>query len=430
MLDLKYIRENFEAAKTALRRRSSEEAKELNLVQILDEQRRILQGKIDSLKNQRNVVSKDVGQLKTKGQDASEKVVAMKEVGGRIAALDAELRQTETELEQKLLFLPNLPHPSVPIGSTPAENREIARYGKPLEYSFKPKPHWEIGPALGILDFERATKISGSGFVCHRGLGARLQRALINFMLDLHTQKHGYQEVWPPYLVLEKAMIGTGQLPKFTEDIYAIKDDPLYLAPTAEVPITNLYREEILKIDQLPLKLCAYTPCFRREAGAAGKETRGMIRVHQFDKVELVKIVKPEESYSELEELLTDAEAVLKALELHYRVMLLCTGDMGFCAAKCYDIEVWCPGIETYLEVSSCSNFESFQARRMNLRYKDATGKNQFCHTLNGSGTALARLYIAMLETHQQADGSIRIPTALQSYVGGTKQIPNDSSQQ
>lgn len=429
MLDLKYIRENFEAVKTALRRRSSEEAEALNLIQTLDEQRRILHGKIDSLKNQRNVVSKDVGQLKTKGQDASEKIAAMKEVGDRIATLDAELRQTETELEQKLLFLPNLPHSSVPTGSTPVENREITRYGKPLEYSFKPKPHWEIGPALGILDFERATKISGSGFVCHRGLGARLQRALINFMLDLHTQKHGYQEVWPPYLILEKAMIGTGQLPKFIEDMYAIKDDPLYLTPTAEVPITNLYREEILKIDQLPLKLCAYTPCFRREAGAAGKETRGMIRVHQFDKVELVKIVKPEESYSELEKLLTDAEAVLKALELHYRVMLLCTGDMGFCAAKCYDIEVWCPGIETYLEVSSCSNFESFQARRMNLRYKDATGKNQFCHTLNGSGTALARLYIAMLETHQQTDGSIRIPTALQSYVGGTKQIPNDSSQ-
>ncbi len=423
MLDLRYIRENFDAAKTSLKRRSDETAQALDSIKVFDEKRRLLQAQVDELKNQRNVVSKEVGQLKAKGGDASEKIFAMKKVGDEITKLDAALNQLEEDLQKKLLFIPNFPHESVPDGSSAAENKEIRSYGEPSSYSFKPKPHWEIGSDLGILDFERVTRISGSGFVCHWGLGARLQRALIHFMLDIHTQKHGYQEVSPPYLILEKAMIGTGQLPKFAEDMYALKDDPLYLAPTAEVPVTNLYRDEILKMDQLPIQLCAYTPCFRREAGSAGKDTRGMIRVHQFDKVELVKIVKPEESYAELEKLVCHAEAILQALELHYRVVLLCAGDMGFSAAKCYDIEVWCPGVGAYLEVSSCSNFESFQARRMNMRYKDANGKNQICHTLNGSGTALARLTIALLETHQQADGTVRIPLALRSYMNGLEMI-------
>jgi seryl-tRNA synthetase len=418
MLDLKLIRENPEAVKAALGRRSPEAAQALEGLTSYDARRRSLQGEVDALKNQRNVVSKEVGALKAKGEDASVKIAAMKEVGDKITALDVEMRKIEEELQQKLLYFPNHPHESVPNGTSVADNREVRRHGEQIKYSFKPKPHWEIGLALGILDFERATKISGSGFVCHRGAGARLQRGLINFMLDLHTKTHGYEEIWPPYLVLEKAMVGTGQLPKFTEDMYALKDDPLYLVPTAEVPVTNLYRDEILKEDQLPLKLCAYTPCFRREAGSAGKDTRGMIRVHQFDKVELVKIVKPEQSYDELEKLVANAEAVLQALELHYRVVLLCAGDMGFCAAKCYDIEVWCPGVGSYLEVSSCSNFEAFQARRMNLRFKDSSGKNQICHTLNVTGTAFARLTIALLETHQQADGTVRIPKVLRPYVG------------
>jgi seryl-tRNA synthetase len=423
MLDIKIIREDPEAVRKALVRRSAEAAEGLKAVTDLDARRRILQGQVDNLKNQRNVVSKEVGQLKAKGQDAADKIAAMKQVGDQITALDNELRQLDEELEQKLLYLPNLPHAGIPDGNTAADNREVKRHGEPVHPDFKPKAHWDLGPELKILEFERAARISGSGFVCHWGLGSRLQRGLINFMLDLHTQKHGYTEVSPPHMVLEKAMVGTGQLPKFREEMYALKDDPLFLIPTAEVPVTNLYREEILKDAQLPIKLCAYTPCFRREAGAAGKDTRGMIRVHQFDKVELVKITTPEKSYEEHESLLRDAEEVLQALELHYRVVLLCAGDIGFCAAKCYDIEVWCPGVGAYLEVSSCSNFESYQARRMNLRYKDSKGKNQVCHTLNGSGVALARLTIAILETHQQADGRIRIPAALRPYMGGMEFI-------
>jgi seryl-tRNA synthetase len=423
VLDLKYVRENFDAAKAALQRRSAEAAQGLDVIKQSDEQRRELQGQVDAAKNQRNLVSKEVGQLKAKGENADDKIAAMKELGTSIAELDAKLKGVEEELEKKLLYLPNFPHASVPDGASAEQNQEVRRHGQQPQYNFKPKPHWEIGPALGILDFERAAKISGSGFVCHRGAGARLQRGLISFMLDLHSQKHGYQEVSPPYLILEKAMIGTGQLPKFSEDMYALRDDPLFLAPTAEVPVTNLYREEILQSAELPLKLCAYTPCFRREAGAAGKDTRGIIRVHQFDKVELVKIARAEDSYDELEKLVADAEAVLQALGLHYRVVLLCAGDMGFCAAKCYDIEVWCPGVGAYLEVSSCSNFESFQARRMALRYKDANGKNQVAHTLNGSGTALARLTIALLETYQQADGTIQVPAILRPYLGGLEVI-------
>ncbi|MCC7518514.1 MAG: serine--tRNA ligase [Verrucomicrobiae bacterium] len=423
MLDLKHLRENFDAASTALARRSPEAAAALAPIRDLDARCRALQIEVDALKNHRNVASKEVGARKAKGQDASAQIAAMKEVGERIASLDAQLREAEAAREEKLLFVPNLPHTSVPDGAGAEGNREVRRWGAPAQFDFAPKPHWELGEKLGILDLPRAAKISGSGFACLRGAGARLQRALLDFMLDLHTKQHGYTEVWPPVLINAKAMTGTGQLPKFAEDMYALKDDPLWLAPTAEVPVTNLYRNEILRIDQLPIKMCAWTPCFRREAGAAGKDTRGMIRVHQFDKVELVKIVAPDQSYEEHESLVRDAEAVLQALGLCYRVMLLCAGDLGFCAAKCYDLEIWCPGVNAWLEVSSCSNFEAFQARRMNLRVKDAEGRNAMAHTLNGSGVAFARLNIALLENYQRADGGVVVPEALRPYMDGLAEI-------
>jgi seryl-tRNA synthetase len=312
----------------------------------------------------------------------------------------------------------------VTVGKDSADNPEARRWGDAPKFAFPVRPHWDIGEQLDILDFARATKMSGSGFILYKGTGARLERALINFLLDLHTSQHDYTEIFPPFLVNRQAMIGTGQLPKFDEDnMYRLRDDELYLVPTAEVPITNIHREEILKEAQLPIYYCAYTPCFRREAGAAGKETRGMIRVHQFDKVELVKFTKPESSYEELEKLVANAEKVLQLLGLHYRIVLLCSGDMGNASAKTYDIEVWAPGQNAYLEVSSCSNYEEFQARRANIKFKDAAGKNRFVHTLNGSGTALARLYIALLETYQQADGSVKIPEPLVPYMGGLREI-------
>jgi seryl-tRNA synthetase len=312
----------------------------------------------------------------------------------------------------------------VPVGKSSEENRVERVVGKPASFDFKPRPHWEIGAQLGLIDLEAATKISGSGFIVFKGAGARLERALINYLLDLHTTKHGYTEISPPFLVRGESMTGTGQLPKFAEDMYRVEEEPpLYLVPTAEVPLTNLHREEILAADRLPIRYAAYTPCFRREAGSAGKDTRGMIRVHQFDKVELVHIVTPEESYATLEMLAGHAESALRELGLHYRVVSLCTGDVGFGAAKCYDLEVWAPGVGAWLEVSSCSNFEDFQARRMNLRYKNSEGKNIFCHTLNGSGVALPRLYIALLETCQQADGHVLVPEPLRPYLGGLTQL-------
>ena len=415
MLDIKLIRESPDAVKKGLAKRDPAFGEAVDRIRKLDEDRRRIIVETEALKNQRNVASKQIGQIKFKGQDASAQMAAMKKVGDDIAALDQKLREVDERVHRELLLLPNLPHDSVPAGDTSA-NREIRTWGKKTKFEFKPKPHWELGEKLGILDFKGAAKITGSGFVCFRMGGARLERALIQLMLDIHARDHGYTEISPPFLVNEASMVGTGQLPKFAVDMYGLKDDPLYLAPTAEVPLTNLHREEILKEEQLPIRYCAYTPCFRREAGSAGKDTRGMIRVHQFDKVELVKIVKPEHSYDELEKLLLNAETILHVLNLHYRVVLLSGGDMGFGAAKCYDIEVWCPGVGAYLEVSSCSNFEAFQARRMNLRYKGADGKNHFCHTLNGSGTALARLFIALLENGQQADGSIKLPEALAPY--------------
>lgn len=423
MLDIKLIRDNPDAVRKRLADRGRGDEATVDKIAVLDQRRRKLISDSDALKAQRNTVSKEIGALKSKGQDAAEKVAAMKKVGDDVAALDRKTAAVDEELRTILLTIPNLPHPSVPTGKDAADNPEIRKWGQKPEFAFKPKPHWEIGEALDILDFPRATKISGSGFILYKGAGARLERGLINFLLDLHTREHGYTEIFPPFLINRASMIGTGQLPKFEEDMYRLRDDELYLAPTAEVPVSNIHRDEILRHDQLPIYYCAYTPCFRREAGAAGKETRGMIRVHQFDKVEMVKFSHPDSSYDELEKMLANAEKVLQLLGLHYRVILLCTGDMGFASAKTYDIEVWAPGQNAYLEVSSCSNCEDFQSRRANIRFKDKDGKNRFAHLLNGSGTALARLFVALLETYQQPDGSLLLPEILAPYLSGVRAI-------
>jgi seryl-tRNA synthetase len=423
MLDIKLIREKPDFVRERLATRGRGDDARIAEIAALDEHRRKLLAEGDNLKAERNKVSKEIGALKSKGQDASAQMSAMKQVGERVAAIDTEVAGIDEKLQQILLMIPNIPHESVAVGKDSADNPEIRKWGEAPKFTFTPKAHWDIGEHLGILDFARAAKISGSGFILYKGAGARLERALINFLLDLHTSQHGYTEVFPPFLINRNAMIGTGQLPKFEEDMYRLRDEDMYLAPTAEVPVANIHREEILREDQLPINYCAYTPCFRREAGAAGKQTRGMIRVHQFDKVEMIKFVKPETSYDELEKMTTNAERVLQLLGLHYRVVLLCTGDVGFASAKTYDIEVWAPGQNAYLEVSSCSNCEDFQARRANIRFKGADGKNRFVHLLNGSGTALARLYVAVLETYQQADGSVKIPEALLPYMGGLKEI-------
>jgi len=423
MLDIRLIREKPDFVRERLATRGGGDEARIAEIAGLDEQRRKLVAEGDKLKAERNKVSKEIGALKAKGKDASEPMSAMKQVGERISAIDAEVTNVDARLHDILLTVPNLPHESVVAGKNSADNPEVRRWGEPPKFAFPPKPHWDIGEELGILDFARAAKISGSGFVLYMGAGARLERALVNWMLDLHTREHGFTEVFPPFLINRAAMIGTGQLPKFEEDMYRLRDEELYLAPTAEVPVTNIHREEILREDQLPIYYCAYTPCFRREAGAAGKQTRGMIRVHQFDKVELIKLVKPETSYDELEKMTANAERVLQLLGLHYRVVMLCTGDIGFASAKTYDLEVWAPGQNAYLEVSSCSNCEEFQARRANIRFKGADGKNRFVHTLNGSGTALARLVVALLESCQQADGSVKIPEVLLPYMGGSKEI-------
>jgi len=424
MLDIKKIRENPDDFRERLSRRNTGDEKLIGQILALDEDIRKLKQEGEALKSERNRTSKEIGGIKAKGGDIADISAKMKAAGDRIAKIDQELSVKETELIDILLRIPNVNHDSVPIGRTAEDNRIERVVGKQASFDFKPKPHWEIGTQLGLIDLEAATKISGSGFIVFKGAGARLERALINYLLDLHTTQHGYTEVSPPYLVREECMVGTSQLPKFAEDMYGVEErPPLFLVPTAEVPVTNLHREEIVAADKLPIRYAAYTPCFRREAGSAGKDTRGMIRVHQFDKVELVHIVTPEESYAALETLVGHAERVLKDLGLHYRVVSLCTGDIGFGAAKCYDIEVWAPGVGAWLEVSSCSNFEDFQARRMNLRYKTSEGKNIFCHTLNGSGVALPRLYIALLETYQQADGHVLVPEPLRPYLGGLSQL-------
>jgi seryl-tRNA synthetase len=423
MLDIKLIREKPDFVRQRLATRGRGDEARIAEIAALDEHRRKLLAESDSLKAERNKVSKEIGALKSKGQDANAQTSAMKQVGARIAALDAEVTDIDAKLQAILLMIPNLPQETIPVGKDSTDNAAVRRWGEAPKFAFPPKAHWEIGEQLGILDFARAAKISGSGFILYKGAGARLERGLINFLLDLHTREHGFTEVFPPFLINRNAMIGTGQLPKFEEDMYRLRDEEMYLAPTAEVPVANIHRDEILREEQLPIYYCAYTPCFRREAGAAGKQTRGMIRVHQFDKVELIKFVKPETSDDELEKLVANAERVLRLLGLHYRVVLLCTGDMGFASAKTYDIEVWAPGQNAYLEVSSCSNCEDFQARRANIKFKGADGKNWFVHILNGSGTALARLYVALLETYQQADGSVKLPEVLAPYMGGAIHI-------
>ena len=424
MLDIRKIRENPDFFRERLARRNSGDEKLIANILALDEEIRKSKQQGEALKSERNRASKEIGAVKAKGGDITEISAKMKSVGEDIARIDQELAVKEAELADVILRIPNVNHDTVPVGKTAEDNRIERVVGKPAQLDFKPKPHWEIGAQLGLIDLEAATKISGSGFIVFKGAGARLERALINYLLDLHTGQHGYTEVSPPFLVRGESMVGTSQLPKFAEDMYQVAEEPpLYLVPTAEVPVTNLHREELLSPDKLPIRYAAYTPCFRREAGSAGKDTRGMIRVHQFDKVELVHIVEPEQSYATLETLVGHAEKVLQNLGLHYRVVSLCTGDIGFGAAKCYDIEVWAPGVGAWLEVSSCSNFEDFQARRMNLRYKNSEGKNIFCHTLNGSGVALPRLYIALLETYQQADGHVFIPEPLRPYLGGVTQL-------
>ncbi len=420
MLDIRVIREREADVRRALAARNS--TADLDGILALDRDRRATVAEVEALKNRRNVVSKEIGALKKAGQDASQMQTDMRAVGDQIGAMDQKIREIEEKLAQALLFVPNMPHPDVPVGKDAADNKLVRQHGEPKTFDFAPKPHWEIGEKLGLFDFERAARMSGAGFPLFVGRGARLERALISFMLDMHTKEHGYTEIAPPFVCNSASMRGTGQLPKLAEEMYAVPLDDLYLIPTAEVPLTNLYREEIIR-QPLPINLTAYTPCFRREAGAAGKMTRGLIRVHQFDKVEMVKFVEPETSYDELELLVKNAEDVLQRLGLTYRVLLLCTGDMSFSAAKCYDIELWAPGQNAWLEVSSCSNFEDFQARRAQIRYRNKDGKTAFVHTLNGSGVALARLVVALIENGQQADGSVVLPEALWPYMDGLKRI-------
>ncbi len=421
MLDIRLIRDNADQVKQRLAGRSGDFASLVDEVLEIDTQRRAAETERQKLQSDRNRISKEIGIAKKNGQDTSAIEAEVRGIGSRIDEIGRDADAADTRQRDILLGIPNLPHEACPVGSTAEENPEVRVWGTKPDFAFQPKDHTVIGAALGMLDFEAGAKITGSAFVVYRGYGARLERALINFLLDLHTTEHGYQEISPPLLVKPECLVGTGQLPKFGDQVYHCPEDDLYLIPTAEVPVTNLHREEILPLEKLPVNYAAYTPCFRREAGSAGLGTRGLIRMHQFDKVELVKITTPETSMAELETLTGQAEKVLQLLGLHYRVIELCTGDIGFGSAKTYDIEVWAPGQGTYLEVSSCSNFGDYQARRMNLRYKDENGKNRIPHTLNGSGTALARLFVAVVETYQQEDGSILIPEALRRHFGSER---------
>ena len=421
MLDIRRIRECPDEVKQGLTSRGAD-AEIIDGFLELDRERRELLTEVEAKKSERNRVSKEIGKLKKNGEDTSDVQLAMRELGAKIAALDEDVRAIDGRLHELVLTIPNVPSPTTPVGQDESANRLVRTEGEKKSFDFEPKGHVELGEALGILDFHRATRMTGPGYPLLVGLGSRLQRALIQFMLDMHVDKHGYTEMLPPILVNTKSMTGTGQLPKMQDDMYHLAADDLWMIPTAEVPVTNYFREEI--IDRaLPVYLTAFTPCFRREAGAAGKDTRGMIRVHQFDKVEMVKFVDPATSYDELETLLDNAEDVLKALGLNYRVLELCSGDISFAAAKCYDIELWAPGQDDWLEVSSCSNFEDFQARRAGIRYRDENGKTKYVHTLNGSGVALPRLVVAILENGQQADGSVVLPEAIVPYMGGIDRI-------
>jgi len=421
MLDIRLIREKPDFVRERIATRGGDDAAKIDELLKVDAERRKAETELQQLQSERNRLSKEIGAKKSRGEATKDLETEVRKIGDKIVDLDQRTASFDEQQRNLLLEIPNLPHQSVPFGKDPTANKVVRDWGEKPKLAGKALDHVALGEKLKLLDLERAAKISGSGFICFTGAGAKLERALINFMLDLHTREHGYREISPPFLVRRDCMIGTTQLPKFEEDMYKIPGEELFLAPTAEVPVTNLHREEILAIADLPKKFVAYTPCFRREAGSAGRETRGIIRVHQFDKVELVKITTSEKSYEELESLVADAERVLQMLELHYRVIELCTGDLGFGSAKTYDLEVWSPGQNAYLEVSSCSNFEDFQARRMNLRYKGADGKNKFCHTLNGSGLALPRLFAALIETFQHSDGSVRIPEKVQSYFGAAE---------
>jgi seryl-tRNA synthetase len=420
MLDPALIRDDLSLVEARLRSRGMDPSAELAELASLDAERRRLIPLVENLKRESNEAAGEVARAKREGRDVSAIVAASKARSQQIKVHETELQAVDAKRDALLLTLPNLPHESVPVGSSAADNPEVRRWGTPRTFDFEPKPHWDLGAALGILDFERATRMSGARFSVLSGPGARLARGLINFMLDVHTREHGYREVEPPFLVNTAALTGTGNLPKFEQDLFKIAGDwDLFLIPTAEVPLTNLHREEVIDESALPIKYTAYTPCFRSEAGSYGSDVRGLIRQHQFDKVELVKITTPESSYAELDALVRNAESILERLELPYRTVVLCTGDMGFAAAKTYDIEVWLPSQGAYREISSCSNTEAFQARRAQIRYKPAAGgRNQLAHTLNGSGLAVGRTLIAILENHQQADGSVNIPEVLRPYVG------------
>ena len=422
MLDIKFIRENLELITERLSTRGGKV--DLSRFIVLDEQRRAYIADSESLKQKRNSVNEEIVKIKNQKGDASELISKMKNVSDEIKTLDGKFSETEREIETLLKQIPNVPHQTVPIGNSDKDNVEFRRWGKKPEFSFKVSEHADIGEKLAILDFARGAKLTGARFTLSVDGGAALERALINFMLDIHTREHGYTEVLPPFMVNSRSMTGTGQLPKFADDLFHVSDTDYWLIPTAEVPVTNIFQDEIVADESLPIYMCAYTPCFRKEAGSYGKDTRGLIRQHQFNKVELVKLSRPEQSYDELERLLSDAEDILKRLELHYRVVNLCSGDLGFSSAKTYDIEIWLPGQNAYREISSCSNFEEFQARRANIRFREKGKKGtRYVHTLNGSGLAVGRTLVAILENYQQEDGTIEVPRVLRPYLGGREKI-------
>ena len=418
MLDVKRVRENFDSVKAAVERRGKGDFGIDNVLK-LDTRRRELLAEVEQLKNKQNTASREVPKLKREGEDASALFAEMKELSSKIKTLDAEVSKVEDELHNELLNVPNTPNPDVPEGVDDTENLEMRKFGEPTEFSFEPKAHWDIGTNLDILDFERASKISGARFTVYKGIGAKLERAVINFMLDLHTEEQGYTEILPPFMANRDAMTGTGQLPKFEDDMFYVPAKDLFLIPTAEVPVTNLHSNEIIEPEDMPVYYTAYTPCFRKEAGSAGRDTRGLIRQHQFNKVEMVKFVNPDNSYEELDKLTHDAEEILQRLGIPYRVVRLCTGDLGFSSAMTYDIEVWMPSYSRYVEISSCSNFEDYQARRANIRFRrEKKAKPEFVHTLNGSGLAVGRTVAAILENFQQEDGSVVVPKVLRPYMG------------
>ncbi|MEW6243839.1 MAG: serine--tRNA ligase [Bacillota bacterium] len=424
MLDLKFIRQNPELVKEAFVKKAMDGQEAVDRILDLDQERRRILVRAEELRGLKNRVSEQVGRMKKTNEDARDLVEQMKTVSSELKELETRLSEVERELSGLLLLVPNLPHPSAPVGPDETHNVEVRRWGKPREFTFEAKAHWDIGTDLGILDFERATKVTGARFTVFKGLGAALVRALITFMIDLHVNEHGYSEILPPFMVSRESMIGTGQLPKFEEDAFSLKNADYFLVPTAEVPVTNLHRNEILPGDMLPIYYVAYTPCFRAEAGSHGRDTRGLVRQHQFDKVEMVKFTLPETSYQELEKLTDNAEDVLRRLELPYRVIEMCTGDMGFTQTKKYDVEVWMPSYGRYVEISSCSNFEDFQARRANIRFRrDSSARPEFVHTLNGSGLAVGRTFASILENYQNEDGTVSIPEALKKYLPGVELI-------